>query len=92
MPRGARDVIVLAPPIDGDEASLVALLSDGAAWSSSALAMALGASQRTVQRALVELEAAGTGALYRTGPRPTMAGATARRIHDDLVTPCYAPA
>ncbi len=58
MPRGARDVIVLAPPIDGDEASLVALLSDGAAWSSSALAMALGASQRTVQRALVNLEAA----------------------------------
>ncbi|MGQ0546861.1 MAG: helix-turn-helix domain-containing protein [Betaproteobacteria bacterium] len=58
-PRGARDVAVLAPPIDGDEASLMALLSDGAAWSTSALALALGASQRTVQRALVELEAAG---------------------------------
>ena len=50
---------MLAPPIDGDQASLVALLSDGAAWSTSALALALGASQRTVQRALVELEAAG---------------------------------
>jgi hypothetical protein len=58
-PRGARDVVVLAPPIDGDQASLVALLSDGAAWSTSALALALGASQRTVQRALVELEVAG---------------------------------
>ena len=58
-PRGARDVVVLAPPIDGDQASLVALLSDGAAWSTSALAMALGTGQRTVQRALVELEAAG---------------------------------
>jgi hypothetical protein len=58
-PCGARDVIVLAPPIDGDQASLVALLSDGAAWATSALALALGASQRTVQRALVELEAAG---------------------------------
>jgi hypothetical protein len=58
-PRGARDVVVLAPPIDGDQASLVALLSDGAPWSTSALALALGASQRTVQRALVELEAAG---------------------------------
>jgi hypothetical protein len=57
--RGARAVAVLAPPIDGDQASLVALLSDGAAWSTSALALALGASQRTVQRALVELEAAG---------------------------------
>ena len=43
----------------GDEASLLALLSDGAAWSTSALAQALGDSQRTVQRALVELETAG---------------------------------
>jgi hypothetical protein len=58
-PRGARDVVVLAPPIDGDQASLVALLSDGAAWSTSALALALGTGQRTVQRALVELEGAG---------------------------------
>ena len=49
----------LVPPIDGDQASLLALLADGAAWSTSALALALGASQRTVQRALVELEAAG---------------------------------
>jgi hypothetical protein len=56
-PRRAKEVVVLAPPIDGDQASLVALLSDGAAWSTSALALALGASQRTVQRALVELEA-----------------------------------
>lgn len=53
-----RSVVVLMPPIDGDEASLLALLADGAAWSTSALALALGASQRTVQRALVELEAA----------------------------------
>jgi hypothetical protein len=58
-PRGERAVVVLLPPIDGDQASLLALLADGAAWSTSALALALGASQRTVQRALVELEAAG---------------------------------
>ena len=58
-PRDGRDVVVLAPPNDGDQASLAALLSDGAAWSTSALALALGASQRTVQRALVELEAVG---------------------------------
>ncbi|WP_447743689.1 helix-turn-helix domain-containing protein [Variovorax boronicumulans] len=57
QPLGARPVVVLAPPIDGEQASLVALLSDGAAWSTSALALALGASQRTVQRALAELEA-----------------------------------
>jgi hypothetical protein len=58
-PLDDRAIIVLAPPIDGDEASLVALLSDGAAWSTSALALALGESQRTVQRALAELEGAG---------------------------------
>jgi len=58
-PRGGRAVAVLAPPIEGDQASLVALLSDGAAWSTSALALALGASQRSVQRALAALEAAG---------------------------------
>ena len=58
-PLAERDVAVLVPPIDGEQASLVALLSDGAAWSTSALALTLGASQRTVQRALADLEAAG---------------------------------
>jgi hypothetical protein len=58
-PLGERAVAVLAPPIDGEQGALVALLSDGAAWSTSALALALGASQRTVQRALAELEAQG---------------------------------
>ncbi|MDD5034088.1 MAG: hypothetical protein PHE55_04955 [Methylococcaceae bacterium] len=58
-PLAAGDVVVLAPPIEGDQASLVALLADGAAWSTSALALALGASQRTIQRALVEMETAG---------------------------------
>jgi DNA-binding transcriptional ArsR family regulator len=58
-PLAGREVAVLAPPIAGDQASLLALLSDGAAWSTSALAMALGDSQRTIQRALAELETAG---------------------------------
>ncbi|HEX5687316.1 MAG TPA: HTH domain-containing protein [Ideonella sp.] len=58
-PHGARTVAVLLPPIDGDQASLQALLADGAAWSTSALALALGVNQRTVQRALAELEADG---------------------------------
>lgn len=58
-PCNEQPVVVLAAPIDGPQASLQALLADGAAWSSSALALALGASQRTVQRALVELEASG---------------------------------
>jgi hypothetical protein len=55
-PRG-RDVVVLAPPSDEAHATVLALLADGEAWSSSALALALGASQRTVQRALDELMA-----------------------------------
>jgi hypothetical protein len=58
-PAGAGDVAVIEPPIDGEPASVLALLSDGAAWSTSALALALGASQRTVQRAMADLEAAG---------------------------------
>ncbi|KQP18292.1 hypothetical protein [Pseudorhodoferax sp. Leaf267] len=58
-PHAADRVVVLAPPIAGQQASLLALLADGAAWSTSALALALGDSQRTVQRALGELESAG---------------------------------
>jgi biotin-(acetyl-CoA carboxylase) ligase len=38
---------------------VLALLADGESWSSSALALALGASQRTVQRALESLAATG---------------------------------
>lgn len=56
-PRRAHRVAVLVPPIDGHGAALLALLADGEAWSTSALALALGQSQRTVQRALSELEA-----------------------------------
>ncbi|MGU7773117.1 helix-turn-helix domain-containing protein [Burkholderia sp. MR1-5-21] len=58
-PLGARDVVVLARPVDERHAAVLALLADGEAWSSSALALALGASQRTVQRALDALAAAG---------------------------------
>jgi hypothetical protein len=57
VPRRAGGVAVLAPPTDDDHAAVLALLSDGEAWSSSALALALGASQRTVQRALDDLAA-----------------------------------
>ena len=57
VPRRIGDVAVLAPPTDDDHAAVLALLSDGEAWSSSALALALCASQRTVQRALDDLAA-----------------------------------
>jgi hypothetical protein len=59
VPRRARDVVVLAPPVEGEHAAVLAFLADGESWSSSALALALGASQRTVQRALDSLAAAG---------------------------------
>ncbi len=58
-PKTKRRVVLLAPPIDGDAAALLALLHDGQAWSTSSLALALGSSQRTVQRALSELAAEG---------------------------------
>lgn len=58
-PRRAREVAVLARPVDEQHAAVLALLADGEAWSSSALALALGTSQRTVQRALDELAASG---------------------------------
>lgn len=59
QPRDGRDLVLLLPPIDGDEAALMALLADGAAWSTSALALALGEHQRGVQRALTSLQAEG---------------------------------
>ncbi len=58
-PRRARQVVVLARPVEEEHATVLALLADGEAWSSSALALALGASQRTVQRALDDLAASG---------------------------------
>jgi hypothetical protein len=58
-PRRARRVVVLAPPVEGDDAAVLALLVDGEAWSSSALALALNTSQRTAQRALDSLAASG---------------------------------
>jgi hypothetical protein len=58
-PRPRADVVVLARPVEEEHASVLAFLYDGESWSSSALALALGASQRTVQRALDSLAAAG---------------------------------
>ena len=55
----SSDVVVLAPPVEEKYATLFAFLADGEAWASSALALALGSSQRTVQRALDTLAAAG---------------------------------
>jgi hypothetical protein len=55
QPRRAKEVVVLARPVEDRNAAVLALLSDGESWSSSSLALALGANQRTVQRALDSL-------------------------------------
>ncbi len=59
VPHHARAAIVLARPVDEEHAAVLAFLADGESWSSSALALTLGTSQRTVQRALDSLAAAG---------------------------------
>lgn len=58
-PRFTREVIVLARPVEDENGAVLAFLADGEPWPSSALAIALGASQRTVQRALDSLAVAG---------------------------------
>jgi hypothetical protein len=58
-PHRGREVAVLARPVEEEHASVLAFLTDGESWSSSALALALGASQRSVQRALDALAAEG---------------------------------
>ena len=59
QPQVADDVAVLARPVEEPQAALLAFLADGESWSSSALALALNTSQRTVQRALDTLAASG---------------------------------
>jgi hypothetical protein len=59
VPQVSTDVVLLMPPVEARHAAVFALLADGEAWSSSALALALGNSQRSVQRALDTLATAG---------------------------------
>ena len=66
--RPGRDVVVLAPPDETRHAVLLALMADGEAWSSSALALVAGTSPRTVQRALEALSAAGRVQSFGKGP------------------------
>jgi hypothetical protein len=65
--RGACEVVVLAPPVEDQHAAVIAFLADGESWSSSALALALGASPRTVQRALDSLAITGKVQSYGRG-------------------------
>jgi hypothetical protein len=56
---GKSEIVVLARPIEERHAVVLAFLADGESWTSSALAVALGISQRSVQRALDDLARAG---------------------------------
>ena len=86
-PHRARTVAVLAPPVEGDHAEVLALLADGEAWSSSALALALGVSPRTVQRALEALADGRQGRILRSRPGPPLDGAEGAGFPDKLVAP-----
>jgi tetratricopeptide (TPR) repeat protein len=91
-PHRPGDVVVLAPTTDETHATVLALLADGEAWSSSGLALALGASQRTVQRALDELmlgskvQAVGRGRARRWMTRPVPGFPTALLLSAALLT------
>ncbi len=60
VPVDAAEVVILAPPVDGPDGAVLALLGAGESWSTLAIASALGVSQRTVQRSLARLEASKT--------------------------------
>ena len=67
VPRQAGEVVLLAPPVEEKHAAMLAFLADGESWSSSALALASGASPRTVQRALEALATEGKIQSYGRG-------------------------
>jgi tetratricopeptide (TPR) repeat protein len=60
-------VAVLGPPVEDEHGEVLALLADGEAWSSSALALALDVSPRTVQRALDTLAENGKAEWFGQG-------------------------
>ena len=91
-PLGGRTVVVLAPPVEAEHAAVLACLADGEAWSSSALALALGTSQRSVQRALdrlageAKVQSFGRGRARRWITPPVPGFATALLLPETLPT------
>lgn len=90
-PRRECEVVVLAPPVEDDEATVLAFLMDGESWSSSALALALGGSQRTVQRALDQLAAAGKVQSYGRGRARRWMSPPVPRFTTTLLLPAPLP-
>ena len=78
-PRRAREVIVLARPVEEKHAAVLAFLADGESWSSSALALALRrqpahraarARRACAQPARCSRSVAGARARWMTPPMP----------------------
>jgi hypothetical protein len=90
-PRGAREMVVLARPVDEEHAVVLALLADGESWSSSALALVLGTSQRTVQRALDSLGAAGKAQSFGRGRARRWMTPPVSGFATDLLLPAALP-
>ncbi len=88
---GASNVVVLAQPVDEQHATVLALITDGEAWSSSALALALGTSQRTVQRALDTLADAGKVQWFGRGRARRWTAAPAAGFTTTLLLPSPLP-
>jgi len=86
-PQRARKVVVLALPVEAEDAAVLAFLADGESWSSSALALALGTSQRTVQRALDSLALAGKVPVVRSRPSASLETCAVPAFTTTLFTP-----
>jgi hypothetical protein len=85
-----KGVVLLEQPFDGDNAALLALLSDGESWTSSALGLALGASQRSAQRALDTLAKAGKVQSIGRGPARRWTAPPLPGITTALLLPIFA--
>ncbi len=82
-------VLVLAPPVESDDAAVIALMADGEAWSTSALALALDLSQRTVQRVLADLMAAGKARALGNGRTRRWLAASVSEFATMLLLPTF---
>jgi hypothetical protein len=90
-PREVDAVVMLDRPVEGDHAEVLALLADGEAWSSSALALALGVSPRTVQRALEALAEVGKVESFGRGRACRWVAPTVPGFTTTLLLPAFAP-
>ena len=90
-PLSAAKAVVLAPPSADHDSALLALLADGESWSTSGLALALGGSQRSVQRALGALEQTGKVRAHGRGRARRWLAASSSEIATALLLPSALP-